>query len=108
MISAVLFDFGGVILSSPFEAFRSYEARAGLPVDIIRTINSTDPDTNAWARLERSEIDVATFVTAFEAEAAALGHRSTVPRSSVACAASCDPRWSRRCVAARSTSRSRC
>ncbi len=75
MISAVLFDFGGVILSSPFEAFRSYEARAGLPVDTIRTINSTNPDTNAWARLERSEIDVATFVSEFESEAAALGHR---------------------------------
>jgi putative hydrolase of the HAD superfamily len=75
MISAVLFDFGGVILSSPFEAFRAYEERAGLPVDIIRTINSTDPDANAWARLERSEIDVATFVAEFEREAAALGHR---------------------------------
>ena len=74
MVSAVLFDFGGVILSSPFEAFRAYEARAGLPLDTIRTINSTHPDTNAWARLERSEIDVDTFVTTFEAEAAALGH----------------------------------
>ena len=74
MVSAVLFDFGGVILSSPFEAFRAYEARAGLPVDTIRTINSTHPDTNAWARLERSEIDVETFVAAFESEAAALGY----------------------------------
>lgn len=73
MVSAVLFDFGGVILSSPFEAFRSYEERAGLPVDFIRTVNSTNPDANAWARLERSDIDVATFVTEFEAEAAALG-----------------------------------
>ncbi len=75
MVSAVLFDFGGVILSSPFEAFRAYEARAGLPVDTIRAINSTHPDTNAWARLERSEIDVDTFVSTFESEAAALGHR---------------------------------
>jgi len=74
MISAVLFDFGGVILSSPFDAFRAYETRAGLPVDTIRTINSTDPDANAWARLERAEIDVAGFVTEFEIEAAALGH----------------------------------
>ncbi len=74
-IAAVLFDFGGVILSSPFEAFRSYEERAGLPLDTIRTINSTDPDANAWARLERSEIDVAGFVTEFEREALALGHR---------------------------------
>ncbi|NLF06021.1 MAG: HAD-IA family hydrolase [Actinomycetales bacterium] len=71
---AVLFDFGGVILSSPFDAFAAYERRAGLPEGLIRTINSTDPDTNAWARFERSELTLDGFVEAFEAEAAALGH----------------------------------
>lgn len=75
MVRAVLFDFGGVILSSPFDAFAAYERRAGLPPDLIRTINSTDPDRNAWARLERNECTVEEFVVAFEAEAAALGHR---------------------------------
>jgi putative hydrolase of the HAD superfamily len=75
MVSAVLFDFGGVILSSPFEAFASYERRAGLPDGFIRSVNATDPDANAWARLERSELDVASFVVEFEAEAEALGHR---------------------------------
>ena len=74
-IRAVLFDFGGVILSSPFEAFASYESANGLPPDTIRTINATNPDTNAWARLERSEVDIAGFCELFEAEAAALGHR---------------------------------
>lgn len=75
MISAVLFDFGGVILSSPFEAFAAYERRVGLPEDFIRTVNSTNPDTNAWARFERSELDLEQFVAAFEAEALELGHR---------------------------------
>ena len=75
MVRAVMFDFGGVILSSPFDAFAAYERRAGLPADLIRTINSTDPDRNAWARLERNECSVDEFVVAFEAEAAALGHR---------------------------------
>ncbi len=47
MIRAALFDFGGVILSSPFEAFAAYEAEHGLPADFLRTVNATDPDTNA-------------------------------------------------------------
>ena len=75
MVSAVLFDFGGVILSSPFDAFAAYERRAGLPPDFIRLVNSTDPDRNAWARLERNDCCIDEFVVAFEAEAAALGHR---------------------------------
>lgn len=75
MVSAVLFDFGGVILTSPFDAFAAYERRAGLPDGFVRRVNSTEPDTNAWARLERSELDVAGFVEAFEREAAALGEQ---------------------------------
>ena len=71
--STVLFDFGGVITTSPFEAFARYEAEAGLPPDTVRRINSTDPDTNAWAQFERSEIDVDGFVERFGAEGAALG-----------------------------------
>ncbi len=72
---AVLFDFGGVIMSSPFDGFASYERKNGLPEGIIRTINSNNHLDNAWARLERGETDFDTFVTTFEAEALALGHR---------------------------------
>jgi putative hydrolase of the HAD superfamily len=72
---AVLWDFGGVILTSPFEAFRTYEREAGLPEDFIRMLNARDPDTNAWAKMERSEVSLAAFVTLFEAEAAAHGHK---------------------------------
>ncbi|MCB0994824.1 MAG: HAD-IA family hydrolase [Acidimicrobiales bacterium] len=75
MIRAVLFDFGGVLTSSPFDGFADYERSAGLPIGFLRRVNSTSPDTNAWARFERSEIDRATFEAAFEAEAEALGHR---------------------------------
>ena len=71
---AVLWDFGGVILSSPFEAFRKYEREAGLPEDFIRMLNARNPDTNAWAKMERSEVSLEEFVRLFEAEAAALGH----------------------------------
>jgi putative hydrolase of the HAD superfamily len=71
---AVIWDFGGVITSSPFEAFAAHEAARGLPPGFIRSVNATNPDANAWARLERSEIDAATFDTLFRAEAQALGH----------------------------------
>jgi putative hydrolase of the HAD superfamily len=70
---AVLWDFGGVILTSPFEAFNRYEAEIGLPRDFIRRINAVNPDGNAWAQMERGEIDLAAFAELFEAEARALG-----------------------------------
>ena len=71
---AVIFDFGGVITASPFEAFNRLEAERGLPQDFVRRVNATNPDTNAWALFERAEIDAATFDARFAAEAAALGH----------------------------------
>lgn len=71
---AVIWDFGGVITSSPFEAFKAYEQENALPTDFIRTINATDPDTNAWAQFERSDIDAARFDAAFREEALARGH----------------------------------
>ena len=72
---AVLWDFGGVILSSPFEGFNRYEAEAGLPKDFIRSLNARNPDTNAWAKMERSEVSLEGFVALFEEEAHAQGHR---------------------------------
>ena len=76
----MLFDFGGVITSSPFDAFAAYEAEAGLPPDTIRHLNATNSDDNARARLERREVDAAGFVDLFEAEAAALGFRLDAQR----------------------------
>ena len=80
MIEAVLFDFGGVILSSPFEAFAEYENEIGLPPDTIRKINATNPDTNAWAQFERREVNPEEFVLLFEKEALALGHELDAQR----------------------------
>jgi putative hydrolase of the HAD superfamily len=73
--AAVLWDFGGVILTSPFEAFRRYEREAGLPEDFIRGLNARNPDANAWAKMERSEVSLAEFVALFESEALAQGHK---------------------------------
>lgn len=80
-IRAVFWDFGGVILSSPFDAFNDYERSRGLPIDFIRTVNATNPDTNVWARIERREVDADTFDGLFADESATLGHR--IPGSDV-------------------------
>jgi putative hydrolase of the HAD superfamily len=74
-IRAVLWDFGGVILSSPFEAFNGYEARHSLPHDFIRRVNSRDPHSNAWAQLERNDITPQQFDELFATESELLGHR---------------------------------
>ena len=73
-VQAVIWDFGGVLTSSPFEAFNRYEAARGLPRDLLRTVNATNPSDNAWALFERAEIDAATFDVRFAAESRALGH----------------------------------
>lgn len=73
MFEAVIFDFGGVITESPFEAFNRLEQRLGIPLNSVRRINSTNPDTNAWAQFERSEIDATGFDDKFSREALALG-----------------------------------
>jgi len=74
MIRAVFWDFGGVITTSPFDSFNIYEESKNLPKDLIRTINSTNPDNNAWAKLERSEIDQEEFDSLFEVESQQFGH----------------------------------
>lgn len=72
--TTVIFDFGGVITSSPFEAFARFEAERGLPDGTIRGLNATNPDDNAWARFERAEILPAEFDVQFSREAQAAGH----------------------------------
>ncbi|MBR0982735.1 HAD-IA family hydrolase [Bradyrhizobium liaoningense] len=72
-IEAVIFDFGGVLTSSPFEAFARFETERGLPVDIIRRTNAANHLENAWAKFERAEVDIDTFDELFAAESLALG-----------------------------------
>ena len=73
-IEAVLWDFGGVFTTSPFEAFNRYETSKGIPKDLIRTVNATNPLENAWALFERAEIDRDGFDMKFLEESTALGH----------------------------------
>jgi len=72
-VEAVLFDFGGVLSSSPFETFAHYEAATGLPAGFIRSVNAANHHDNAWARLERNEVGFDEFCDLFEGEALAAG-----------------------------------
>ena len=72
-IEAVIFDFGGVLTSSPFEAFARFETERGLPSDIIRRTNAANHLENAWAKFERAEVDIETFDRLFAEESRALG-----------------------------------
>jgi putative hydrolase of the HAD superfamily len=74
MIKAVFWDFGGVITSSPFESFNRFEANNRLPENFLRTVNSTNPDNNAWAKLEKTEVSIEEFSDLFLEESKALGH----------------------------------
>ena len=73
MIEAVIWDFGGVLTTSPFKAFARFETERGLPADIIRRTNAANHLENAWAKFERAEVDIETFDQLFAAESQALG-----------------------------------
>src|ERR1700742_661946 len=73
MIEAVIWDFGGVLTTSPFEAFARFEQERGFPVDIIRRTNAANHLENAWAKFERAEVDIDAFDELFAAESRTLG-----------------------------------
>jgi|TARA_B100001094_G_C18174698_1_gene797225 putative hydrolase of the HAD superfamily len=73
--SSIFWDFGGVLTSSPFEAFNIYEKSSGLPKDFIRKVNSTNSEKNAWALLEQSKISLEEFDSLFAKESNELGHK---------------------------------
>lgn len=73
-IKTIIFDFGGVITNSPIEGFKNLEKTHGYSKGLITGINMNNPDNNAWARSERGEIEIDTFLSQFEQEALEIGH----------------------------------
>src|SRR3569832_1288279 len=73
MFEAVIWDFGGELTSSPFEAFARFETERGLPADIIRRTNAANHLENDWAKFERAEVDIETFDRLFATELLTLG-----------------------------------
>jgi len=74
-LQAILWDFGGVFTTSPFENFNKLEEELGAPRDFIRQVNSTNPDNNAWAQFESNSISLDDFDELFADESEALGFR---------------------------------
>ena len=72
--SSIFWDFGGVITSSPFEAFNKFEIKNNLPENFLRKVNSTNPQSNAWALLEQSKISQIEFNELFFQESSDLGY----------------------------------
>lgn len=73
MYRAVIFDLGGVVFPSPFEAFDAYDVDTGLEPGTVRALIKTSSETGAWARLERGELTLAEFYDELAAEATAAG-----------------------------------
>lgn len=70
---AVIFDLGGVVFPSPFEAFDRYNDDRGLPAGFVRSLIRASSETGAWAALERGKLTTTQFHEALEAEADARG-----------------------------------
>ena len=74
-LQAILWDFGGVFTTSPFENFNKLEEELGAPRDFIRNVNATNPDKNAWAQFESNSVSLDEFDELFADESQALGLR---------------------------------
>jgi putative hydrolase of the HAD superfamily len=70
---AVIFDLGGVVFPSPFEAFDAYDRANALEPGTVRTLIRASSETGAWAALERGELSMDAFADALDAEALAAG-----------------------------------
>src|SRR5260370_34995661 len=75
MFRAVIFDLGGVVFPSPFEAFDAYDRDAGLAPGTVRGLIGASSETGAWAALERGELALPDFYAELEREATAAEFR---------------------------------
>ena len=92
MYRAVIFDLGGVVFPSPFEAFDAHDREAGFPDGTVRGIIRTSSETGAWAALERGELPLPEFHAQLEAEAREVGFQLDAARLMAAVASGFGPR----------------
>ena len=89
---AVIFDLGGVVVGSPLHAIAHYEAQRGIaPGAINRVVVATGPG-GAWSRLERGELTLERFYSAFDQDCAGAGHTISARDLMVLIAAATEPR----------------
>jgi putative hydrolase of the HAD superfamily len=89
---AVIFDLGGVVFPSPFEAFDAYDRANALEPSTVRALIRASSETGAWAALERGELSMDAFADALEAEALAAGFQLDARRLMAQIATSFGPR----------------
>ncbi len=70
---AVIFDLGGVVFPSPFEAFDAYDHGNDLKKGTMRALIRRSSESGAWAALERGELSMDEFIDALEEEAVGAG-----------------------------------
>ena len=71
---AVLFDLGGVVLGSPIHAIHRYERDIGLEKNAINRVVAATAPHGAWSKLERGELKMEEFYSAFEGDCRQAGH----------------------------------
>jgi len=77
MLEAVIYDFGGVFIASPFAAVRRIAAERGVADDVLTGIvfGSYDDDTDhPWHQAERGELDIMATREAIAALGVEQGH----------------------------------
>jgi putative hydrolase of the HAD superfamily len=89
---AVIFDLGGVVFPSPFEAFDTYDHGNDLKKGTMRGLIRTSSESGAWAALEKGELGMEEFIVALEAEALAAGFNLDARRLMGLIGASLGPR----------------
>jgi epoxide hydrolase-like predicted phosphatase len=78
---ALLTDFGGVLTTNVFDAFRSFAVSEGLDPDAVRTTFREQPEALAGLRrLERGEVSVEEFEQGFAAALGVADHGGIVKR----------------------------
>jgi epoxide hydrolase-like predicted phosphatase len=70
---AVIFDLGGVVLSSPFASIRRFERARGLDAGAVQRVVNAGGEAGAWAVFERGECGAVQFYAALDREAERLG-----------------------------------
>ena len=71
--SAVIFDLGGVVVSSPLHAIARYERRLGIAEGFVNRVVVDTGGSGAWSRLERGELPIEQFYDEFDRDCERAG-----------------------------------
>ncbi len=70
---AVIFDLGGVVVSSPLHAIARYECKHGITEGFINRVVVDTGASGAWSRLERGELPIEQFYDEFDRDCERAG-----------------------------------